>query len=131
MMLGRLTVPERIQLLEVSAGTDSVRLVFDYPPDIQATTYEGSTSILANAFTQPAQGQLQLGDSLVNWRLRLLSATPLGVKMTLGFVALRPLQLEWTERAVQDGWELILRPRILPFTEVSEASDTLSQSQKR
>lgn len=128
MMIGRLSIPERIQLLAVSAGTDSVRLVFDYPPDIQATAHEGSVSILANAFTQPAQGQLQLGDSLVNWRLRLLSVTPLGVKMTLGFVALRPLRLEWTEQATQEGWELILRPQILPF---SDEPETLSQSQKK
>lgn len=128
MMIGRLTIPERIQLTHVIREAEGLRLVFDYPPQIQTTSHEGSVSILANAFTQPDQGQLQLGESLVNWRLRLLSVSPLGVKMTLGFVALRPLQLDWEGKDVPEGWELTLRPRI----QASPAeAEMLNQSQTK
>lgn len=106
MMLGQIIHPDDSHLLSVESLPDGLQLTFDHPPRIEETRHEGSVSLLIRALGEPTQGQLRLGDGLINWRLRQPGRSPVEPRMTLGFVAARPLQAQWQEQALEDHWQL-------------------------
>lgn len=105
MMIGRLTAPGPIELLALEPHDAGLALWFDRQPTLRAESFHGAYSLHVAARGQPQEGQLRLGDSLVNWRLR-----PEGEMFTLGFIAARPLGGRWAWHEEADGrWRLQVR----------------------
>lgn len=113
MMIGQLTTPERIQLLKVVPLADGLQLDFDHQPPLQETQYEGSFSLLIRALGAAQQGQLRVGEQLINWRVRVLSNAPLEPQLVLGFVAARPLVAQWSGQETESGWQLQVRLKLV------------------
>ncbi|MBB3104313.1 hypothetical protein [Azomonas macrocytogenes] len=104
LMLGRLTAPGEVRLLTIEPQTAGLTLWFDRAPEIFAESRDGTYALRIAARGQSEQGQLRLGQALINWRLR-----PVDRYLLLGFVAARPLSAAW--RAVADGerWRVDIR----------------------
>lgn len=105
LMIGRLT-DSPARLLEVQPLEQGLALYFDHRPKLQEQWHEGTFSLLIDAWGVPQKGQVRVQDALVNWRLNPLVQTQLKQQLSLGFVAVRPLQARWSQQEVEQGWRL-------------------------
>lgn len=104
MMIGRLTAPGPIRLEAVEPHPQGLVLWLDREPTVRDEAVQGTYALHVAAGAEAAEGQLRLGDTLVNWRLR-----PEGQMFTLGFVAARPLHGRWHGGEDADGrWGLVV-----------------------
>ncbi len=101
LMIGRLTIPDPVELQQVETTADGVTVWFNREPKLHAEHIDGTVAILFDAQGKAASGQLKVNDKDVNWRIRKADAG-----LLLNLVAARPLRGEWKGEAVDDRWRL-------------------------
>ncbi|MGZ0703870.1 hypothetical protein [Pseudomonas piscis] len=106
LMIGRLTQPEPVQLLEVQSMPDGLVVWFSHEPKVHGEHVEGAVALLFDAAGQARQGQLQVNQRAVNWRVRLADQG-----LLLNLVAARPLRGQWSGEEVDGRWRLEVRLR--------------------
>ncbi|MGE8412031.1 MAG: hypothetical protein ACN6QY_06655 [Pseudomonas sp.] len=106
LMIGRLTQPEPVQLLEVQSMPDGLVVWFNHEPKVHGEHVEGVVALLFDAAGQARQGQLQVNQRAVNWRVRLADQG-----LLLNLVAARPLRGQWSGEEVDGRWRLEVRLR--------------------
>ncbi len=106
LMIGRLTQPEPVQLLEVQSMPDGLVVWFNHEPKVHGEHVEGAVALLFDATGQAQQGQLQVNQRAVNWRVRLADQG-----LLLNLVAARPLQGQWSGSEMGGRWRLEIRLR--------------------
>lgn len=106
LMIGRLTQPEPVQLLEVQSMPDGLVVWFNHEPKVHGEHVEGAVALLFDAAGQARQGQLQVNQRAVNWRVRLADQG-----LLLNLVAARPLRGQWSGEEVDGRWRLEVRLR--------------------
>ncbi len=106
MMIGRLTEPAPVQLLQVQRGDGQLALLFDDEPKVYAEQPEGTLALLFEAHGEEASGSLTVAGRPANWRL---SRTERG--LLLEVVALRPLRASLAGEADPRGWRVQVQLR--------------------
>ncbi|UMZ12502.1 hypothetical protein I9018_01990 [Pseudomonas sp. MPFS] len=106
LMIGRLTQPEPVQLQEVQTVPDGLVIWFNHEPKVHGEHVEGAVALLFDASGRAQQGQLQVNQRMVNWRIRLADQG-----LLLNLVAARPLRGEWSGGEVDGRWRLEIHLR--------------------
>ncbi|MBJ2246315.1 MULTISPECIES: hypothetical protein [Pseudomonas] len=101
LMIGRLTTPDPVELLEVMPAVDGVVVWFNSEPKLHGEHIDGTVALLFDALGKPASGQLKVNDKDVNWRVRKTDGG-----LLLNLVAARPLRGEWGGEKVEGRWRL-------------------------
>lgn len=101
LMIGRLTTPDPVELLEVMPAVDGVVVWFNSEPKLHGEHVDGTVALLFDALGKPASGQLKVNDKDVNWRVRKTDGG-----LLLNLVAARPLRGEWKGEKVEGRWRL-------------------------
>jgi hypothetical protein len=101
LMIGRLTTPDPVELLEVMPAVDGVVVWFNSEPKLHGEHIDGTVALLFDALGKPASGQLKVNDKDVNWRVRKTDGG-----LLLNLVAARPLRGEWQGEKVEGRWRL-------------------------
>lgn len=101
MMIGRLTAPVPVELQQVEVLPGALVVWFSDEPKLHGELVDGTLGLLFDARGKPQNGQLKLGDKVVNWRLR---HTDGGLLLTL--VAARALQGDWAGAPRDGRWRL-------------------------
>lgn len=101
LMIGRLTTPDAVELLEVMPAVDGVVVWFNSEPKLHGEHIDGTVALLFDALGKPASGQLKVNDKDVNWRVRKTDGG-----LLLNLVAARPLRGEWGGEKVEGRWRL-------------------------
>ncbi|NBF16206.1 hypothetical protein GV729_13100 [Pseudomonas sp. Fl4BN2] len=101
MMIGRLTAPVPVELQQVEVLPGALVVWFSDEPKLHGELVDGTLGLLFDAKGKPQNGQLKLGDKVVNWRLR---HTDGGLLLTL--VAARALQGDWAGASRDGRWRL-------------------------
>ena len=103
-MIGRLTEPTPLELLQIEEQPTGLALWFNNEPKTHGEIVEGSIALLFEAEGKAQKGQLKLNGKDVNWRTRRSDG---GLLLTV--LAARPLQGEWAGSKVDDRWRLEIR----------------------
>lgn len=106
LMIGRLTTPDPVQLLQVEPAGDGALVWFSAEPKLHGEHIDGTVALLFDSQGKAQAGQLKLNDKDVNWRVRKTDA---GVLLNL--VAARPLRGEWSGAKVDGRWRLQIHLR--------------------
>ena len=101
LMIGRLTTPDPVELLQVTPVTDGAVVWFNSEPKLHGEHIDGTVALLFDAQGQAASGQLKVNDKDVNWRVRKTDGG-----LLLSLVAARPLRGEWSGEKVEGRWRL-------------------------
>ncbi|MBN2977343.1 hypothetical protein BFW88_01245 [Pseudomonas fluorescens] len=101
LMIGRLTIPDPVELQQLETVTDGVVVWFNSEPKLHGEHIDGTVALLFDAQGKAASGQLKVNDKDVNWRIRKTDAG-----LLLNLVAARPLRGEWKGEEVDDRWRL-------------------------
>lgn len=101
LMIGRLTTPDPVELLQVTPVTDGAVVWFSSEPKLHGEHIDGTVALLFDAQGQAASGQLKVNDKDVNWRVRKTDGG-----LLLSLVAARPLRGEWSGEKVEGRWRL-------------------------
>ena len=101
LMIGRLTTPDPVEMLEVMPAVDGVVVWFNSEPKLHGEHIDGTVALLFDALGKPASGQLKVNDKDVNWRVRKTDGG-----LLLNLVAARPLRGEWGGEKVEGRWRL-------------------------
>ena len=101
LMIGRLTAPDPVELLQVTPAADGVVVWFNSEPKLHGEHIDGTVALLFDAQGQAASGQLRVNDKDVNWRVRKTDGG-----LLLSLVAARPLRGEWSGEKVEGRWRL-------------------------
>ena len=101
LLIGRLTAPDPVQLLRAEPVAGGLQLWFDGEPELHAERIDGAIGVLFQAQGSARQGELNVQDTRIRWRLQ---HTERG--LLLHFVATRPLTADWQGHRLQDGWRL-------------------------
>ena len=101
LMIGRLTTPDPVELLQVEPATDGLVVWFNSEPKLHGEHIDGTVALLFDALGTAQAGQLKVNDTDVNWRVRKADKG-----LLLNLVAARPLRGEWSGKAVDDRWRL-------------------------
>ncbi|PMX15234.1 MULTISPECIES: hypothetical protein [unclassified Pseudomonas] len=101
LMIGRLTTPDPVELLQVEPAADGVVVWFNSEPKLHGEQVDGTVGLLFDAQGKAAGGQLKVNDKDVNWRIRKTDAG-----LLLNLVAARPLRGEWSGEKAEGRWRL-------------------------
>ncbi|MEX5496946.1 MULTISPECIES: hypothetical protein [Pseudomonas] len=101
LMIGRLTIPDPVQLQQVETISDGVVVWFNSEPKLHGEHVDGTVALLFDAQGKVASGQLKVNERDVNWRIRKTDSG-----LLLNLVAARPLRGEWKGEEVDDRWRL-------------------------
>lgn len=101
LMIGRLTTPDPVELLQVTPVTDGAVVWFNSEPKLHGEHIDGTVALLFDAQGQAASGQLKVNEKDVNWRVRKTDGG-----LLLSLVAARPLRGEWSGEKVEGRWRL-------------------------
>ena len=101
LMIGRLTTPDPVELLEIMPAVDGVVVWFNSEPKLHGEHVDGTVALLFDALGKSASGQLKVNDKDVNWRVRKTDGG-----LLLNLVAARPLRGEWKGEKVEGRWRL-------------------------
>lgn len=101
LMIGRLTIPDPVELQQLEAVTDGVVVWFNREPELHGEHIDGTVALLFDAQGKAASGQLKVNDKDVNWRIRKTDGG-----LLLNLVAARPLRGAWKGEEVDDRWRL-------------------------
>ncbi|CRM95594.1 hypothetical protein [Pseudomonas sp. 22 E 5] len=101
LMIGRLTIPDPVQLQQVETISDGVVVWFNSEPKLHGEHVDGTVALLFDAQGKVASGQLKVNERDVNWRIRKTDGG-----LLLNLVAARPLRGEWKGEEVDDRWRL-------------------------
>lgn len=106
LMIGRLTIPDPVELQQLDTVTDGVVVWFNSEPKLHGEHIDGTVALLFDAQGKAASGQLKVNDKDVNWRIRKTDGG-----LLLNLVAARPLRGEWKGEEVDDRWRLEIHLR--------------------
>jgi len=101
LMIGRLTIPDPVELQQVETAPDDVVVWFNSEPQLHGEHIDGTVALLFDAQGKAASGQLKVNDKDVNWRIRKTDGG-----LLLNLVAARPLRGEWKGAEVDGRWRL-------------------------
>ncbi|WP_150292109.1 hypothetical protein WLF14_01960 [Pseudomonas fluorescens] len=101
LMIGRLTTPDPVELLQVEPAADGVLVWFNREPKLHGEQVDGTVALLFDAQGKAAGGQLKVNGKDVNWRIRKTDAG-----LLLNLVAARPLRGEWSGEKAEGRWRL-------------------------
>ena len=101
LMIGRLTTPDPVELLQVTPVADGAVVWFNSEPKLHGEHVDGTVALLFDAQGKPASGQLKVNDKDVNWRVRKTDGG-----LLLNLVAARPLRGEWKGEEADGRWRL-------------------------
>ena len=101
LMIGRLTIPDPVELQQVETAPDGVVVWFNSEPQLHGEHIDGTVALLFDAQGKAASGQLKVNDKDVNWRIRKTDGG-----LLLNLVAARPLRGEWKGDEVDGRWRL-------------------------
>ncbi|KAA6164763.1 hypothetical protein [Pseudomonas veronii] len=101
LMIGRLTTPDPVELLQVEPAADGVVVWFNSEPKLHGEQVDGTVALLFDAQGKAAGGQLKVNGKDVNWRIRKTDAG-----LLLNLVAARPLRGEWSGEKAEGRWRL-------------------------
>ncbi|WHT80871.1 hypothetical protein QMY54_05708 [Pseudomonas rhodesiae] len=101
LMIGRLTIPDPVELQQVETAPDGVVVWFNSEPQLHGEHIDGTVALLFDAQGKAASGQLKVNDKDVNWRIRKTDGG-----LLLNLVAARPLRGEWKGAEVDGRWRL-------------------------
>lgn len=101
LMIGRLTIADPVELLRVETVADGVVVWFNREPKLHGEHIDGTVALLFGAQGKSSGGQLQVNESLVNWRVRKTDGG-----LLLNLVSARPLRGDWKGQSVDDRWRL-------------------------
>jgi len=101
LMIGRLTTPDPVELLQVEPAADGVLVWFNREPQLHGEQVDGTVALLFDAQGKAAGGQLKVNGKDVNWRIRKTDAG-----LLLNLVAARPLRGEWSGEKAEGRWRL-------------------------
>ncbi|PUA42654.1 hypothetical protein C5U62_25060 [Pseudomonas protegens] len=106
LMIGRLTQPDPIELQQVEVAADGLVVWFSQEPKVHGEHIDGTIALLFDAQGRAQNGQLQVNQKTVNWRVRLADQG-----LLLNLVAARPLRGEWSASQVDGRWRLAIHLR--------------------
>ncbi|BAQ72065.1 uncharacterized protein POS17_0371 [Pseudomonas sp. Os17] len=106
LMIGRLTQPDPIELQQVEVAADGLVVWFNQEPKVHGEHIDGTIALLFDAQGRAQNGQLQVNQKTVNWRVRLADQG-----LLLNLVAARPLRGEWSASQVDGRWRLAIHLR--------------------
>ncbi|ELQ12597.1 hypothetical protein A986_20581 [Pseudomonas fluorescens BRIP34879] len=101
LMIGRLTIADPVELLRVETVADGVVVWFNREPKLHGEHIDGTVALLFGAQGKSSGGQLQVNESLVNWRVRKTDGG-----LLLNLVSARPLRGDWKGQSIDDRWRL-------------------------
>lgn len=101
LMIGRLTIPDPVELQQVAPAVNGVVVWFNSEPKLHGEQVDGTVALLFDAQGKAGNGRLKVNDKDVNWRLRKTDAG-----LLLNLVAARPLRGEWSGEKVDGRWRL-------------------------
>ncbi len=101
LMIGRLTAPDPVELLQVTPAANGVVVWFNSEPKLHGEHIDGTVALLFDAQGKAASGQLKVNDKDVNWRVRKTDGG-----LLLNLVAARPLRGEWSGEEAEGRWRL-------------------------
>ena len=106
LMIGRLTLPDPVELQQVEVAPDGLVLWFNHEPKVHGEHIDGAVALLFDAQGRGQNGQLQVNQKNVNWRVRLADRG-----LLLNLVAARPLRGDWAGSEVEGRWRLAIHLR--------------------
>lgn len=106
LMIGRLTQPDPVELQQVEVAADGLVLWFNHEPKVHGEHIDGAVALLFDAQGRGQNGQLQVNQKNVNWRVRLADRG-----LLLNLVAARPLRGDWVGSEVEGRWRLAIHLR--------------------
>lgn len=106
LMIGRLTQPDPVELQQVEVAADGLVLWFNHEPKVHGEHIDGAVALLFDAQGRVQNGQLQVNQKNVNWRVRLADRG-----LLLNLVAARPLRGDWAGSEVEGRWRLAIHLR--------------------
>ncbi|WOE80012.1 hypothetical protein RZO07_01950 [Pseudomonas protegens] len=106
LMIGRLTQPDPVELQQVEVAADGLVLWFNHEPKVHGEHIDGAVALLFDAQGRGQNGQLQVNQKSVNWRVRLADRG-----LLLNLVAARPLRGDWAGSEVEGRWRLAIHLR--------------------
>ncbi|WP_294738821.1 hypothetical protein [uncultured Pseudomonas sp.] len=106
LMIGRLTTPDPVELLQVEPAADGLMVWFNSEPKLHGEHIDGTVALLFDALGKAQGGQLKVNDKDVNWRVRKTDGG-----LLLNLVAARPLRGEWSGEKVEGRWRLEIHLR--------------------
>ena len=106
LMIGRLTQPDPVELQQVEVAADGLVLWFNHEPKVHGEHIDGAVALLFDAQGRVQNGQLQVNQKNVNWRVRLANRG-----LLLNLVAARPLRGDWAGSEVEGRWRLAIHLR--------------------
>lgn len=106
LMIGRLTQPDPVELQQVEVAPDGLVLWFNHEPKVHGEHIDGAVALLFDAQGRGQNGQLQVNQKNVNWRVRLADRG-----LLLNLVAARPLRGDWAGSEVEGRWRLAIHLR--------------------
>lgn len=101
MMIGKVTQPEPVELLQIEELPTGLALWFNEQPTVQGDTVDGAVVLRLDAYGRPWNGQLRLDNRVARWRIERGDK---GLVLTL--LAARPLQGDWHADKVEGRWRL-------------------------
>ena len=104
LLIGRLVDPGPVRLEAVQALADGLQLRFGRQAEFQHQDIDGAFGMLLMAEGQAQQGQLNVEGMPVRWHIQ-----PTERGLLVHFVAVRALQVEVQDDALDGGWTLVLR----------------------
>ncbi|QNH80049.1 hypothetical protein GGD92_18000 [Pseudomonas protegens] len=103
LMIGRLTQPDPVELQQVEVAADGLVVWFNHEPKVHGEHIDGTVALLFDAQGRAQNGQLQVNQKTVNWRVRLADQG-----LLLNLVAARPLRGQWSASQVDGRWRLAI-----------------------
>ena len=100
-MIGRLTEPDPLELLQIEELPTGLALWFNHEPQVVSEQVDGTVALRFTATGQPWRGQLKLDGKDVRWKLERS-----GKDLLLNLLAARPLHGDLRGAAVDGRWRL-------------------------
>ncbi|MDB6144270.1 MAG: hypothetical protein JWP80_3314 [Pseudomonas sp.] len=101
LMIGRLTAPDPLELLQVETVSEGLVLWFNDEPKVHAEQVSGSLAMLFYAQGKAQQGEFKLNAKDVRWRVQHAQGG-----LLLSVLAARPLHGDWHGTKVDGRWRL-------------------------
>ncbi|KFE50213.1 hypothetical protein [Pseudomonas syringae] len=101
LMIGRLTEPDPLELLQIEELPSGLVLWFNQEPHVVSEQVDGAVALRFTAKGQPWRGQLQLDGKVVRWKLERK-----GGDLLLNLLAARPLHGDLRGAELDGRWRL-------------------------
>lgn len=101
LMIGRLTAPDPLELLQIEVVSNGLVLWFNDEPKVHGEQVSGSLAMLFNVQGKAQQGEFKLNGKDVRWRVQHADGG-----LLLNLLAARPVHGDWHGAKVDGRWRL-------------------------